>query len=155
MRPRGIGNVGQCAPRLALFLHFHGSGGTSVCNFAKRAAAAGVASSGIRPDSLLATCQGLVGYTQDKSISWAHVETPLDLSPPCSGVALITALREPWARMLTEFEERRPLFGLGHEWPVLRRPLVDLEAGCFIEIALKVRVGRASGGHSSPPSGHE
>mmetsp|Transcript_130018 Transcript_130018/g.415835 ORF Transcript_130018/g.415835 Transcript_130018/m.415835 type:complete len:182 (+) Transcript_130018:47-592(+) len=62
---------------------------------------------GWRPDSLLATCQGLVGYTQDKSISWAHVETPLDLSPPCSGVALITALREPWARMLTEFEERR------------------------------------------------
>lgn len=112
---------------LVLFNHFHGTGGTSVCDFAKRAskrAESGVklhaaqwdefamcnldgwspidAYQGRRPDPLLGTCDGLLQYARDRALTWAHVETALDLKPPCRGVAFVTVLREPWRRMLTE-----------------------------------------------------
>eukprot|EP00927_Polykrikos_kofoidii_P035236 TRINITY_DN29818_c0_g1_i1.p1 TRINITY_DN29818_c0_g1~~TRINITY_DN29818_c0_g1_i1.p1 ORF type:complete len:332 (+),score=31.47 TRINITY_DN29818_c0_g1_i1:52-996(+) len=117
----------SAAKRLVIFLHFHGSGGTSLCNFARRAWQAGNTGvylvpeqnefyancnmngwspyswfMGVQPDLRLSTCRGLLSHARERGWTWAHVETAMDVKPPCRGVVFLTVVREPWQRMLTE-----------------------------------------------------
>lgn len=116
-----VGNSSVGEKSLLYFLHFAGTAGTSVCDFAKRCSektGTGVTLNfvqtagncnfyGTNPanpkahNPKLATCSGLLEHASSGSSrsTWGFAQTTLDVTPPCPKVSFLTVFREPWTRM--------------------------------------------------------
>lgn len=110
---------GKVGKKLIYYAHFHGSGGSSLCSFAKRAAQNSTSGVHLAPRQLdktacnlwdwkrngdlphepISSCSSVANLAEKEKSSWIFVETALDVKPPCKSVAFVVTFRAPWDRM--------------------------------------------------------